>query len=307
MRLTVGGHTIEVGNADKVFYPDAGITKRDVVAYYEQVAAVMLPHVRDRPVSMQRFPDGITGEGFFQKDAPDYFPDWIATVAVETESGRTVRHPLIQDAATLVYLADQACLTPHIWLSRAEHLHHPDRLIFDLDPPDADFALVRHAAHAVRALLGDLGLPAYLMTTGSRGLHVVTPLDRRADFDTVRAFARRAAELLARREPDRLTTETRLDRRGGRLFLDYLRNAYAQTSVAPYALRAKPGAPVATPLEWSELDAKDMTARRYTLRNLFRRLGQRTDPWAGIDRHARSLAEAATRLEALEETERGRS
>lgn len=303
MQTTIGGHTIEIGNADKVFYPDAGITKGEVVGYYEQVAGAMLPHVHDRPVSMQRFPDGIAGEGFFQKDVPDYFPPWIATVAVGTETGKTVHHALIQNAATLVYLAEQACLTPHIWLSRADHLHHPDRVIFDLDPPDSDFGRVREAAHAVRGLLEELGLPAFVMTTGSRGLHVVTPLDRRAGFDTVRAFARRAADLLARRHPDHLTTETRLDRRDRRLFLDYLRNAYAQTSVAPYALRAKPGAPVATPLEWSELDAKDMGSRRYTLRNLFRRLGQKSDPWADIDRHARSLAEAVKRLDELEERE----
>ncbi len=292
--VEIDGRTVELSNTGKVLFPEAGITKGDLVEYYRKVADTMLPHLRGRPVSMHRFPDGIDGKRFFQKDAPDYFPDWIRFEEVAKEGG-TVRHVVCDDAATLVYLANQACITPHVWLSRVEHLERPDRLIFDLDPPEArsepgsgeDLRPVRRAARTVRDRLRELGLEPFLTTTGSRGFHVVVPLEPEAGFDEVRGFARTLAEDLAEREPDRLTVETRKEKRGDRVFLDYLRNGYAQTAVPPYAVRARPGAPVATPVEWDELDGLD--PRRYTVKNLFQRLGQKEDPWAEIDRHRVSI------------------
>ena len=213
---------------------------------------------------------------------------------VEKEGG-TVRHVVCDDAATLVYLANQACLTPHVWLSRADRLHHPDRLVFDLDPSSDDLGRVREAARILREALGELELPPYLMTTGSRGFHVWVPLDRSWAFDDVRGFAHDLARVLAARHPDRLTVEQRKAGRGDRVFLDYLRNGYAQTAVPPYAVRARPGAPVATPLDWDELDG--MEPRRYTLANLFQRLGQKDDPWAAIDAEATALAAARKTLD----------
>ena len=303
--LRFGPYTVELARPDKVLFPDAGVTKRDLVDHYRAVAGAMLPYLDGRPVVMQRFPDGIGAEGFYQKDTPDYFPAWIPRVTVRKREGGTVDHVLCRNEATLVYLAGQGVITPHVWLSRADALERPDRLIFDLDPPDHDFELVRHAARALRALLGELGLEAWPLATGGRGLHLVIPLDRSADFDETRDFARRTAALLATREPGRLTTETRKVRRRGRLFLDYLRNSFAQTAVPPFAVRARPGAPVAVPLDWDDVADPEIRGNAFTTRNVLERLDRKGDPWEGMARHARSLAAPRARLAALEEEEGG--
>ena len=299
--VTLDGREIEISHPDKLLYPDAYIPKHVVVEYYQRIAEVMLPHVRGRPVSMQRFPDGLRGEGFYQKEAPDYFPDWIDRVEVPKKEGGRIVQITIESAATLVYLANQACLTPHVWLSRKDRLDHPDRMIFDLDPPDGgdrDFGTVLDVARELVELLEELRLRPFVMTTGSRGLHVTVPLDASEPFDGVRAFARRVAERLAEQHPKTLTTETGKAKRRGRLFLDYLRNAYGQTGVAPYALRPRPGAPVATPLSLHELSRGDLSSRSYRMSNIFRRLAQKDDPWKDIDDHARGLDEARERLQA---------
>lgn len=295
---SVDGRRIELSNLDKVFFPDAGITKGDIVDYYERIAEVMLPHMAGRIVSMHRWPDGLDGAEFFHKDVPGYFPDWIRTVSVEAEED-TLRQLVVDDAATLVYLAQQACLTPHVWLSRADRRRRPDRMVFDFDPPgdwEAAFDDVRWAARELHGLLEDVGLEPFVMTSGSRGLHVHVPLDADADFDDVRALASDVADRLADRYPDRLTTEQRKAKRGDRIFIDVLRNAYGQTTVAPYAVRGRPGAPVATPLDWDELSRSGLSPRSYTVDNLFRRLGRKHDPWSRIDRHAASATGAAAGL-----------
>lgn len=296
--MKIGQHDIEISNLDKPLFPDAGITKGDLVDYYRRIADVMLPHIRGRPLTLHRFPDGIDSDGFYQQSAPDHFPDWIERVTLPKEGGE-VDHMLCMDAATLVYLAGQACITPHAWLARASKPDHPDRLIFDLDPSSDDFSRVVAAARTIRGVLEDIGLTGFVMTTGSRGLHVMVPLDASADFETARDFARTVADIAAARQPDRLTTEQRKNQRAGRLYLDVMRNAYGQTGVAPYAVRAKPGAPVATPLEWDELDDAKLRADSHDLRNLFRRLGQKDDPWKGMHRHAVAIDAHRTHLEKI--------
>ncbi|WP_052850298.1 non-homologous end-joining DNA ligase [Streptomyces avicenniae] len=304
--IQVGGRQVPLSNPDKEMFPEDGITKADLFAYYRAVARPMLTYVRDRPVSMERYPDGYEGKSFFHKDIPAHFPDWVHRQEVPKEGG-SLTMAVCDDAPTLAYLANQACITPHIWLSRTESLDHPDRLVFDLDPPSgdeggtarADFGTVRRAALDLRDLLGELGLHAVVMTTGSRGLHVLVPLDGHSDFDTVRAFARDVADTLAARRPDLLTTEIRKNRREGRLYLDTQRNAYAQTAVAPYAVRARPHAPVATPLTWDEVDDPGLGPRDWTLRTLPDRLADRGDPWSGLHRARRSLRPAQRRLAAL--------
>lgn len=302
--MEIGGHSIDVSKPDKVLFPDIGLTKRDLVEYYERIGEVMVPHMRERAISMHRFPDGLDGEDFIQKAAPDYFPDWIRRERVVKEEGGSNTQIVVEDTATLVYLANQACITPHLWLSRVDEIRRPDRMIFDLDPsggldPRNDFDIMRRTARRLRDVLEEVELVPFVMTSGSRGLHVIVPLDRSADFDEARAFARTVADLLVRRHPGDLTLEHRKDERGDRIFVDYLRNAYAQTAVAPYAVRARPGAPVATPLAWDELGGKGLEPRRYTTRNIHRRLAQRDDPLAGISRRARSLAEPRKRLDVL--------
>jgi bifunctional non-homologous end joining protein LigD len=303
-RIRMGSITVEADHLDKVFFPDAEITKGDLVEHYRRIAETMLPHVRDRAVSMHRYPDGIGAEGFYHKEAPDYFPDWVARKKLPNREGGDTTYVVVDKAATLVYLADQGTITPHVWLSRTDRPEHPDRMIFDLDPPKDDFEPVRRAARALREALDEVELVGFVMTTGSRGLHVVVPLDRSADFEEARRFARDLAELVAARRPHELTVEHRKKKRRGRLFLDVMRNAYAQTGVPPYAVRARPGAPVATPLEWGELSDADLRPDRYTVENIFRRLSQKDDPWTGIGRHARSLQGPSDRLGALLEEER---
>lgn len=293
--MRIGRYSVDVSRPDKVLFPGSGFTKSDLVAYYENIAAVMLPYTEDRPISMKRYPDGLKGDSFYQKEIPDYFFDWIDRVRVKTEDG-SQQQVMVNKAATLVYLADQACIAPHTWLSRKGSLDRPDKMVFDLDPPKGDFDKVRNAALVLKDALEDIGLVPFVMITGSRGVHVVVPLDARKDFDYVRDFAHRFCEALAGREKD-LTVEQRKKNRRGRIFLDYLRNAYGQTSVAPYAVRAREGAPVAAPLDWDELKSRKLGSQTYNIKNIFKRLGQKGDPWKGMGRHARSLSKPAKALE----------
>lgn len=299
--ITLDGNEISLSSLDKIYFPAAGITKGELIDYYRRMAEYMLPYMYNRPLSMQRFPDGIDAGGFYMKEAPAYFPEWIERVYIEVEEEGGEEQPQIvcNSAATLVYLANQGTITPHIWLSCTGHLYQPDKLIFDLDPAGRSFDLVREAARDLRPLLEEVGLVPFVMTTGGKGLHVVVPLKPEAGFDTARAFARDLAEILVRREPKKYTLEMRKADRKERLFLDYLRNSFAQNSVTPYAVRAKPGAPVAAPLDWEELGDGQLDSQRYTLKNIFRRLGQKTDPWREMREQARSLAPAQERLAKL--------
>lgn len=295
--IKAAGRSVEISRADKVLYPDDGITKGDLASYYQRVATTMIRYTRERPLAAERFPDGIAGERIFQKNVPDHFPDWIRSVEIPKKDGGVTMHPVCDDAATLVYLADQACITPHVWLSRVDEAEHPDRLIFDLDPSGNDLDALRATATHVRDLLDELGLAAFVMTTGSRGYHVLAPLRRDNTFDEVRDFAHSAAAELVRRHPDTLTVEQRKADRAGRIFLDYLRNAYAQTAVAPYAVRARPRAPVATPLTWDELHTVEPW--RFTVSDIPERLEQHGDPWSGLGTHARSLQRPRHELDEL--------
>ena len=299
--VRVSGITVELSNTSKTLFPDDQVTKGDLVGYYRDIAARMLPYLRDRPLSMERYPDGITGERIVQKNVPRYFPDWIARTRVKKQGGTLVQ-VICDRPATLVYLANQACIEMHAFLSRTGALDRADQLIFDLDPPDDHrFDQVKHLALGLRDLLDELGLTAFVKTTGGRGLHVHVPLDARDDFDTVRRFARQASDVLAAREPDILTTEQRKDSRGDRVYSDVMRNAYAQTAVAPFSVRARPGAPVATPLDWAELKDTSLTPHQFTLRTVGGRLDRlgASDPWAGMARRRYSLARAAQRLAKL--------
>lgn len=292
--VRMGRHTLEVGNPQKELFGGSGITKLDLVDYYRRVSDVLLPHLRDRPITLHRFPDGIEEDGFYQKKIPDHFPSWIHTEEIRTQGGDTLRQLIVDDGATLVYLADQACITIHPWLSRIGALRRPDRMVFDLDPPEnmdpkEGFGAIRSAARRIRDLLRDVELVGFVQTSGSRGLHVHVPLDGSASFDTARTFAQDVVSLLARRHRDVLTDEQRKKKRGDRIFLDVGRNAYGQTAVAPYAIRARPKAPVATPLRWDELDRSDLHSERYTVKNLFRRLARMEDPWKGMGRRGRAL------------------
>jgi bifunctional non-homologous end joining protein LigD len=293
---------VQVTHPEKVLFPDDGITKGELVAYYRTVAPRMLPLIGGRPVTMQRFPDGIGRGGFLQKQVGRHFPDWIERV---TAPNRRTRQATVRDEVTyvvcrhpddLAYLANQGCVTPHVWLSRTPDIHHPDQMVFDLDPASDDLGVLRAAASSLHGLLEELGLSAYLKSSGSRGLHVVVPLVPAADTDTVKVFSIAVAEALAARHPDDFTTEGRIANRHGRLYLDIGRNGYAQTMAAPYAVRARPGAPVSVPLDWSELDG--FRPGRHTVRDIADRLAA-PDPWAGMDAAGSRLDQAGARLARL--------
>jgi bifunctional non-homologous end joining protein LigD len=284
--MRAGRRDVPISHPGKVLFPADGISKADLAAYYRDVAGLMVPHVRDRPVSLQRFNNGIEAGGFFQKNLARGRPDWVKSVRVGKRGGSLV-HALANDAATLVWLANQNCITPHVWTARADRLERPDRMVFDLDPEgDDDFTLVRRTARELGDILRESGVEPFAMTTGSRGIHVVVALRRRYGFDKVRAAAVAVAEQLIARRPRDLTMEFYKRKRDGRLFVDVNRNAYAATSVPPYAVRPKPGAPVATPLRWEELEDRRLRAQRYTLRNVLDRDG---DPWQSIARAAGAL------------------
>jgi len=291
---------VQVTHAERVMFPGEGITKGELVDYYRRAAPVMVPHLRSRPLMLERFRAGIDKGGFYQKEAAEYFPAFIRRVDVPKEGG-VVHHAVVDDEDALVYLANQGTITFHCWLSQADRLRAPDRVIFDLDPPDVPgaFATVRGTALKLRKLFEELQLVPFVQTTGSRGLHVVAPIIPGPDHDEVLAFAQTLAQRLADSDPGRLTTEFRKAKRGKRIYLDVARNGYAQTVVAPYSVRARPGAPVATPLDWDEVRTTRLAPDRWTIGNVFRRLGAKADPWRGMDHHARPLADAWRRVDRL--------
>jgi bifunctional non-homologous end joining protein LigD len=291
--VKAGRRSVPITHADRVVFPKAKVTKLDLARHYAAVAPVMVPHVRDRPIAVQSFPQGVAGKGFFVKNAAKHFPDWIKTANVPKREGGELRQVLANDAATLVYLAGQNAITPHIWTARADRLEQPDRIVFDLDPATKRFAEVRAAARSLGDLLRDIGFEPFTMTTGSRGLHVVVALRRHADYSEVNAYARDLGAVFAETNPRKLTTEFRIAKRGDRIFVDMHRNAYAQHAVAPYAVRALPNAPVATPLHWEELSERGLSPQGWTVKTIQDRLADGGDPWGGIARTARRLPAAS--------------
>jgi bifunctional non-homologous end joining protein LigD len=294
--VRVGHHEVKITRPDKVLFPKDGITKRELVDYYRQIASWILPHLRGRPLTLERFPDGINGMRLIQKSVSAYYPEWIKTVTVKKVGG-TVRHVLCEDEATLAYLANQACITPHIWLSRTDAIEFPDQMVFDLDPSTEDFAPVKATAQALRKILQQKRLPVYVKTSGSRGFHVVVPLRRDADFDSVRAFARQIAEIAVEEDPKQRTLEARKNERRARVYIDTNRNAYAQTVAPAFAVRPRPGAPVSVPLAWHELQKKDLRPDSVTIKTIFARLEKAEDPWKDFWHSAVSLKKLVSRLE----------
>jgi bifunctional non-homologous end joining protein LigD len=293
--IRVDGREIEISRPEKVLFPEDGITKGDLIEYYARIAPWILPHLRDRPLTLERYPNGIKSKRFFQKEVSSYFPKWIRRCTVP-KAGGTVTHVVCNDTATLVYLANQACVTPHIFLSRGDNVDVPDQMVFDLDPQGDQFEPVRSTALAFKQLLDELALPAFLKTTGSRGLHVVVPLKRRERYDAVRGFARDLAGSIVSQAPHERTMEQLKANRGDRVFIDTNRNGYAQLVAPAYAVRAREGAPVSVPLAWGELERKDLRSNSFTIRTVFQRLDQEKDPWADFWKSAVLLTGARRKL-----------
>lgn len=294
--IGVGDRSIELSSQDKEMYPADGYTKGDLVTYYLEVAATMLPYLEGRPLTVQRYTSGIGRPGFVQKEAGEHYPDWIPRVTVPKSDGGATHYPLVEDAAALIYLVNQNCIVFHTVTVRRERLAHPDLFVMDLDPSDDDFNKVKRGALLLKEMFEEIGLVPFVKTTGSRGLHVVTPILPERDIEDAEAVARSLASMVCSRAPDTFTTEISKKKRGDRVFVDYLRNGYMQTAAAPYSLRAINGAPAATPLAWKELEDPSLTARTYTLKNMASRLRTIGDPWRGMWRQSQSLIKACERL-----------
>jgi bifunctional non-homologous end joining protein LigD len=285
-----------ITHPEKILFPDEGITKGELASYYEMIAPVMLPHLRRRPITMERFHRGIAAPGFFQKDVVKGFPDWLERVEVPKHGG-TVHHPIANDARSLLWLANQNSITIHVWPSRTPNLYNPDICIFDLDPSKEDDleTLVRSALN-LRDLLAELGLPSWIKTSGSKGFHIAVPLDAKSDFGTVARFAHGVGKIMIKRDPDNLTQEFAKVDRGGRILVDTGRNGYSATYAATYTVRAKPGAPVSAPCTWQELERGDVGPRTFTLRTMAQRISAAGDLWADMLKTKRSLKRPIERL-----------
>lgn len=297
---------IPISHPDKLLFPDDGITKGEVAEYYEAIAPVMVPHIFGRPVTMERFHRGIDEPGFFQKDVSKGFPSWLERVEVPKHDG-TVHHPVVTDARSLVWLANQNCVTPHVWTRRVSDLGHPDICVFDLDPPDESRPeVLRAVVLALRDLLGELGLTSWVKTTGSKGFHVAVSLDGSADLRTAAHFADAVGTLFARRDPKHLTQEFHKVDRDGRILVDTGRNNYSATFAATYAVRARPGAPISAPCTWDEVERGEVGPRTFKLRTMRARVDAARDPWAELLVKKQPLDAAIERLRVLQSSVQSR-
>jgi len=297
IKLKVGNHLIELKNEDKVLFKD-NITKLDLINYYNSSGSLMLKYVKDRPLMMRRYPNGIEGKAFYQKNISSYFPEWIERFKVPLKGSQSKRfdnYVLCNNKATLIYLANQAVLEYHIWLSNIKNLNYPNKLIFDLDPGTDDFQPLRVCALLLKDLLEDFKLVPFLMTTGSKGLHVVVPIKQinksgqLLDFIKVKDFADTCAQKIIRLKPELFSQDIRKEKRAQRLFIDTLRNQYGATSIAPYSTRARQGCPIATPLSWDEIHQKDLYSMKYNIKNIAKRLENIEDPWVNFRKSAKIL------------------
>jgi bifunctional non-homologous end joining protein LigD len=287
-----------ITHPDKVLFPDDGITKGDLAAYYEAIAPAMLPHLRGRPVTMERYPAGIDKKGFWQKDVSKGFPAWLKRVEVPKKDG-VVHHPVVTDVQSLLWVTNQNTITQHVWTSRIPELDYPDILVFDLDPSTDDPASVRAAAIGLRDLLQELTLPSWIKTTGSKGFHIVVPLDGETRMGQVERFANAVGKLFVSHAPDHLTQEfNKVDRRG-RIYVDTGRNGYSATFAAAYTVRAKPGAPVSAPCTWDEIERGEVSPGTFTLRNMPERMAKVGDLWTDLRRRGRSLKRPIEKLRRL--------
>ncbi|MEW5915648.1 MAG: non-homologous end-joining DNA ligase [Gemmatimonadota bacterium] len=287
-----------ITHPEKILFPDDGITKGELVAYYEDVATIMLPHIVRRPVTMERFHRGIGEKGFFQKSVTKGFPEWLERVEVPKHGG-TVHHPLVTDTRSLLWMANQNCITLHVWATRVPKLFNPDLCVFDLDPADDDQDRLRGCVLRLRDFLRELGLTSAIKTSGSKGFHIVVPLDAVADVGTVSRFADVVGALMVQRDPDNLTLEFSKVDRGGRIYMDTGRNHPPATYAAPYTVRAKPGAPVSAPCTWDEIETGAVHPQSFTLRHMAARHATVGDLWAELK--PQSLHEPLARLREIKQ------
>ena len=293
--------TVTLSSPDRVLFPEDGITKGDLFEYYRKVGSVLVPHLRARPFTMKRYPHGIDGEVFFQKQAPKHIPSWIPTRQFRTwprEGGsRLVDFALVNSSEAVLFMVQNNCIDMNAWYSRVDKPDRPDFVLFDLDPPDDGFELAIEVAHLIRELLDELELPGYVKTSGADGIHVVAPITRRSTFQQTYDFAEQASRLLERRHPGKVTTEWLKKKREG-VLVDHRQNGHGKTIASVYSVRPKPGAPVSTPLRWEEL-TPNVRPRDFGMTEALRRIDEQGDLFAPVLEDPSPLAPAAATLERL--------
>jgi bifunctional non-homologous end joining protein LigD len=279
-------------------FPDDGITKGDLAAYYQALAPVILPHLKGRPLTMERYPAGIGAKGFWQKDVSKGFPAWLERVGIPHKDG-VVNYPVVTDLPSLMWVTNQNTITHHVWISRVPDLNYPDLCVFDLDPSKDDVKSVRAAAVGLRDLLEKLGLPSWVKTTGGKGFHSVVPIDGKTSVGDVVRFANAVGTFFVSLAPDQLTQEfSKVDRRG-RIYMDTGRNGYSATFAAAYTVRAKPGATVSAPCTWEEVERGKVSPDSFTLRNMPARIAKLGDLWQDLHKRGRSLKQPMEKLRKL--------
>ena len=296
--LTVDKTPVTVSNPGKLLFPESGITKREYVTFYRDVSKWALPHFHGRPISLERFPSGVGGERFFQKEIPDYFPDYFTRVEIEGDDGEMKPYGVLDKRASFVYVANMVGVI-HTLMTCVDHLNRPDKIVWDMDPMEVGFEQVRAAARLFKYLLEELGLHPYVMTSGSRGLHVVVAIEPEHDTSDVFAFSKESSELIAQKLPQLFTTIFTKSKRGKRVFIDYFRNGSGQTAVGPYVVRAIEGGPISMPIHWEELDDEAVGPQTFTLRNAIDRLKQQGDAWADLYDNRDRLGDAMDRLKSM--------
>lgn len=289
---------VVITHPEKVLFPDDGITKGDLADYHALVAPLMLPHLKGRPVTMERYPAGIGKKGFWQKSVEKGFPSWLERVDVPKKDG-VVHHPIVTDERSLMWIVNQNTITQHVWTSRVPHLYHPDICVFDLDPATDDPAPVRAAAIGLRDLLDELGLPAWVKTSGSKGYHLIVPLDGKSTTEEVERFAHHVGRLFVSHAPNHLTQEFNKVDRKGRIYIDTGRNGYSATFATAYTVRAKAGAPVSAPCTWTEIEKGTVNPNTFTVRNMAARIKKAGDVWADLPKNKRSLTRPIEKVRKL--------
>jgi bifunctional non-homologous end joining protein LigD len=282
---------VAISHPEKVMFPDCGITKGELCSYYEHVAPVMLRHIEGRPVTLERFHRGIGEKGFFQKNVEKGAPKWLERVAVPKSDG-VVNYPVVRDVNGIMWLANQNCITPHVWTSRAPDVIHPDLCVFDLDPLVDDANVLRMMTLKLRDLLAELGLTSWVKTSGSKGFHVAVPLDGKADCSHVARWAHAVGRAFAQRYPEHLTLEFYKVDRDGKILVDTGRNEFGATYATAYAVRPKPNAPISAPCTWEEVESGAARPQAFMLRDMARRLETVGDIWASIFQEPHALPDS---------------
>jgi bifunctional non-homologous end joining protein LigD len=277
--IKANGQTIAITHGSKLLFPEAGITKQELIDYYHKISEYILPFLKDRPITIQCFPQGIVKAGYFRQHRMIDSPKWLKTAKLKKKDGTYMAHNLCQDTASLVYLANQNTITIHRWLSKIDKPHYPDVFVIDLDPPEGRFDLARKGAKLLREEISKTNHQAFVMTTGSKGLHVLIPTVTELSFEEAKEFLLRIIEPVIEKYSDEFCIEVQKAKRANRVYFDILRNAYGQTAITPYSVRALERAPVATPLLWEELDEHELYSGKYTIRNIFNRINNTKMPF----------------------------